>query len=1333
MWLKVVLKKYLLGGIAFLLSLFVTHCSFSTHIISGELTYRCTGGSTYEITLSVYTECGSVAILEEFYPIQYYASALGIMPDSPMTFNVRKISTNEVQLLCNSAVTDCNGGSLRGVELVVYKGTVNLSSFGATKDWRFFWQRSARSEQISTLVLPQEEDFFVEASLNTQDAPCNSSPTFQNLALATVCINQEYVFNNAASDPDGDVLKYLLASPKSNHDTDVVFADGFSDTHFLSLTSASQLNDKTGDLSFTSNLLAIGITDFIVEEYRNGVLVGWVRRGIQFTTIDCSNNQPELSPFVETSTTSISICAGDYANLTLEASDDDGDILIMELLSGRSDLFFIQNNNRTNPIARISFYTSLRDVGEHQFVVNVTDNICPNPGVETKTYTIVVRENVAFNLGADLNMNCSETVKLEPTVTGGDGVYTYLWSDGSTGTSLEAGFGNYTLTVTDGTGCSFMDEVFITGEFVPSFSTSSLCSGQIINFQDTTPDNSTTKDVVGWSWDFGDGGTSTDQNPAHEYSVAGEYQVTLTITDNGIPACNYSTTQTIGICGLPNFDFTAFGYCNYDAIPFNITLENDNICNSLRQVKYDFGDGTGSINCTYCVDCDRCAVCTNCLSTTHVYNNPGIYTITITGINQNGCERSVSKDLEIFASPEVNITTDNFVFVCSDPVSLIGTEIIQGGLAPISYLWNTGETSEDITIDSPGTYSVTVTDARGCDFTDVLMATFPLKADFRYTPVCDNIGDLVSFNDVSTDISNNIVSWSWNFGDVESGGANTSTLQNPAHTFSREGNYTVSLIVLDDDGCRSQVTGIVYNSVIDLRYRVLDVNLNEVCLEESIIGTGPSGGNEPFYRWDLGDRNIATTKNITHVYDVAGMYDISLLVGYNRDVMAIPSSCFKLFEDQVTVFPLTDVTIIVNPERFCLNEEITFSFDGDNIRNVVWKFTNTSTGIEEMHTQSSTKYTFDQRANYLIELTAIDNNGCETIESYTQFVDDIIQPDFTSATDVCAKESMTFTKSFQDIYENITNYRWDFGDGQSEEGLIPIPLTTHRYEEGGNYSVTLTVSNSFSNCESAVTKDIDIPISSKIDFSFNTICAKNNMTFTNKTTKGDEEIESYQWIFPDKSTSTMENATFYFEEAGIFPVSLISTSDLGCSNMLTKMVHVKDIPKAGIELSSPFVAAFVPFQFYDKSEGGDSEIVSYYWDFGNGETSNKKDPIYTYQKIENYLLKHSVTNALNCSDTVKLRLDLNIYIELPNAFTPNNDDTNDYLRLIHQGIETLHEFKVYNRQGNVVFDAGGDVNAEWDGTFNQQPQPAGVYVTQVKASGVYGQNFNFKKNVALIR
>ncbi|TRX58386.1 PKD domain-containing protein [Fulvivirga sp. M361] len=1332
---------YRLGGFAFFLFTLNISSLYATHIIGGELTYNCLGGNNYKFSLTVYSECGSEAVLESFYPIRYYATELNIVPESPLSFNVFKISQQEVPLFCDALLTDCSGGGARGVEKVLYEGTVNLSGQPRAGDWRFFWKRSARSEQITTLLLPEEEDFFLDASLNNLDVSCNNSPSFSNSAVITACINSPQTLNNATEERDGDVLRYSLVTPKSDYNMDVVFKTGYNEQNFLTFPSTPDLSANTGDLMFEANMLEIGITDFKVEEYRNGKLIGWVKRAIQMTTIDCSNNLPVLSDFTSINTDSISVCAGDSISLEIFAQDDDVVPLKMELLSGDPGVFQVANNNSTVPLGRFRWRTTTSDVGIYSFVVSVSDDKCPEPGITTKTYQIYVNLPL-FDLGADLPLNCNARVLLAPTVSGGSGDYTYAWDDGSFGTSLNAGIGQYFLTINDNiTGCVAKDSITLFPEFLPGFKADSLCFGLTTAFTDTTINNSSTKNIASWLWDFGDGTTSTSKDPRHTYTASGRYSVKLTVKDDAPAPCTYTISKDIKICEPPAVNVSIVGRCSS---PSSVTVlvfpKNTDPCNSFSEVIVDFGDGAidtcivrPEVICDGTVDDCVPLPAITCNAIPHAYTTGGTYTAEVKVKNEFSCFSSTTESTKVLQSPNLNIIPNDFYLVCSSPDSLIKTELLHPGNGKLRYQWFTDNqptsiTSEDIMINVPGTYRVLVTDDSACYDTRQLTVTYPLETLFNYEPYCQK-GDTVAFLDRSISATNTLTQWQWDFGDPASGSRNTSNLTNPTHRFSSEGNYIVTLTVNDSDGCSTTLKWPVYNTGIDNAFSVSPAS-GEICLNETITGTGVSGTHINSESWDLDNGLILSSKNISYTYPASGSYDVSYNVQYNFNPFAT-DTCFADFQQRVEVNPLPDVTITTDLNRYCRDEEVQFAFEtDDNIVSAKWEFINVKKGTSQTVEAFTSSYTFTERSNYRIELSVTDDQGCETRRVINQFIDRLVVPDFEGETGICPHAPLIITEVFRDTLENITDYRWDFGDGSFIEGQVPIPLTEHIYDKGGNYDVTLTVFNSFSGCENSISKTVNVLMPPQTAFTYDTICARNSATFVNTSLPGDGDIQAYQWLFPDGSTSDSENASFFFPDPGLHPVSLVATSSLGCKDTVTNEVFVKEAPIARIDIMTTFVEAFKPTTFFDDSEG---TITDYYWDFGDGTISYEKDPIHTYTAIDRYPLVHAVVNSVGCTDTLEILLDLNVYLELPTAFSPNGDDLNDVLRLIHQGIDNLIDFKLYDRNGLIVFNGSGNLDAAWDGTYHGQLQPSGVYLAQVKATGAYGKQFNYKKNITLIR
>jgi gliding motility-associated-like protein len=141
----------------------------------------------------------------------------------------------------------------------------------------------------------------------------------------------------------------------------------------------------------------------------------------------------------------------------------------------------------------------------------------------------------------------------------------------------------------------------------------------------------------------------------------------------------------------------------------------------------------------------------------------------------------------------------------------------------------------------------------------------------------------------------------------------------------------------------------------------------------------------------------------------------------------------------------------------------------------------------------------------------------------------------------------------------------------------------------------------------------------------------------------------------------------------------------------------------------------------------------YLWEFGNGDTSSLFEPNYNYNLAGNYTITLNVTNQYGCSDfssqVIEVIAPEHLYV--PNAFSPNNDNINDYFSSGNWNIEDL-TIAIYNRWGDAIYTAGGS-NFRWDGTYKGKPVPEGVYVYKIAARGIRGEEFNKMGTVTLIR
>lgn len=209
---------------------------------------------------------------------------------------------------------------------------------------------------------------------------------------------------------------------------------------------------------------------------------------------------------------------------------------------------------------------------------------------------------------------------------------------------------------------------------------------------------------------------------------------------------------------------------------------------------------------------------------------------------------------------------------------------------------------------------------------------------------------------------------------------------------------------------------------------------------------------------------------------------------------------------------------------------------------------------------------------------------------------------------------------------------------------------------------------------------------------------------------GSNGVISWKWTFDSTIHRSGQTAEVFYHSYGEKTISLIASNGF-CSDTSTSVIDLDNELKASFLL--PDVACPAePVIFTDTSTGN---IISYRWDFGNGNGSTTKIPpaqIYPQASGDrHYPVTLIVENNLNCKDTLSkpLFVAYSCHIAVPTAFTPNGDGLNDYLYPLnaYKAINLL--FTVYNRFGQVMFQTK-DGTKKWNGTFREEPQPTGTYV-----------------------
>lgn len=297
--------------------------------------------------------------------------------------------------------------------------------------------------------------------------------------------------------------------------------------------------------------------------------------------------------------------------------------------------------------------------------------------------------------------------------------------------------------------------------------------------------------VVSWQWDFGDGNTSTRQNPTHQYRGDGVYTVKLTVNDNQGEVD--SITKEIPVKNVTpqaSFKFSPSKPKVGERITFDATLSKDPD-GTIVEYQWDFDDGSTEKR----------------RITHHSFSSSGEYRVKLTVIDDDKATDSETHIVSVGNEPP----TAQFSYKPVDPTDLDKVKFIDESSDPdgevLSWHWDFGDGTTS-TEQNPShryrdngiyTVSLTVTDneaATSDPYTEkITVANVLPKASFGFSPPEPTTRDVVNFTDQSEDPDGKITSWKWDFGDGK-----TSIEQNPTHKYKTEGEYMVKLTVKDDDG-----------------------------------------------------------------------------------------------------------------------------------------------------------------------------------------------------------------------------------------------------------------------------------------------------------------------------------------------------------------------------------------------------------------------------------------------------------------------------------------------------------------------------------------------------
>jgi PKD repeat protein len=822
-------------------------------------------------------------------------------------------------------------------------------------------------------------------------------------------------------------------------------------------------------------------------------------------------------------------------------------------------------------------------------LIVTTDSNCTDTAIKQITVTPIP---VAAFTSANICYGDSMVFNNGSTITSGTLTYVWIFGDGDSSTDnspkhFYSSPGNYnvTLEVTSDNGCIDQITKIVKVYELPNvaFSANNECFGDQVSF---TNQSSITNGNLAFTWDFGDGNTSNNTNPAYTYNADGTFSVKL-IAESDF-SCFDSVTKNITVYPEPVAGISVNNECVDKTFSFS---NQSTISSGSMTYSWDFDDGASS----------------TATNPTHKYAADGNYTITLIAASNFNCKDTTTTNITAYPLPQPAFATAD---VCDGSnITLTNNSSISSG--SLSHAWNFGDgnnstqTAPTHTYATYGTYTIKLVSTSGFGCMDSVTNNVTINpmpsVSFTANNECDGVAlSFVNGSSVATGTN----SYAWNFGD-----GSTSANSSPDHTYAADGNYTVKLIATTDKSCVDSFSKAV--TVYPLPQPAFSVQ--DVCDGTSIMATNNSTINSGSmtYAWNLGDGNTSALTAPAHLYANYGTYPIKL-------VATSDNGCKDSTTNNVTVNPMPNVAFTADNQ--CFGTNISF-VNGSSVatgsNSFLWSFGdgNNSTTVNPSHAYAT-------EGNYTVKLIATTNEAC--IDSFSKAVSVYPMPSAGfNAANVCYGDTTMFVNSSTISSGNVT-YKWSFGDGDSSMDMNP----KHFYTSNGNYSVTLEVTSD-NGCIDQITKIVKVYELPNVAFSANNECFGDQVSFTNQSSITNGNL-AYTWNFGDGNTSNNTNPAYTYNADGTFSVKLIAESDFSCFDSVSKNITVYPEPVAGISVNNECVDKTFSFSNQSTISSGS---MTYSWDFDDGASSTATNPTHKYAADGNYTITLIAASNFNCKDT----------------------------------------------------------------------------------------------------
>lgn len=888
----------------------------------------------------------------------------------------------------------------------------------------------------------------------------------------------------------------------------------------------------------------------------------------------------------------------------------------------RNGVLFDNTSGLTAPTT-----STVSAAGNYTFRLIVTDPSVPCADTATVVVTVHQIPNAAFVFNNN-NSCAGTTISFTNNSTGTSAATTYLWNfgDGQTSTQqnpshVYAAGGTYTVTqtVTNFAGCSDVQTQTITVMDIPAVSiagddgdgdiTNCLLPGnpttsETVNFTNTTTG------AVSYLWDFGDGQTSTAQNPTHTYTSYGTFTVTMTATHaNG---CTATATLTVVfekyVSSALTLDITEYSGCTPHPLT---TLTNLSV--NANTYTWNFGDGTPPV------------VTTSSVPPAHNYTTAGTYTISLTAANSCNSAQATISPIVIVGGPNSGFTSTLAPIgnLGCAPQNVNFTNQSSGTQPANNYFWSMGNGNTYTNVTTPpvqnyatqGTYQVMMVAGNACGYdttiTNLVIDSIPI-ADIQVNPLegCSPLTVTTTNNS-----SGNNVSYAWYVD-----GVYTSSAQNlPQQIFTAPAgntavNHTISLTVSNHCGTRSDAETVLVHPAVDAIFSMSD---DSICVGESILFTDASRGDFLNWNWDFGEGSTSVLQGPhTITYTVPGTYQI-------REIVSGFCGVDTLIRNLVVhPYPVADIS--ANPDSACVPLNTTFSNNSTTGGTYNWNFgAGAAPAVSNLYNPPLVNYATAGTATVVLSVNVF---GCVSTDTLQIVRHPLPLADFTlSPATGCSPLLVDFTNT-SPLTPGDT-YQWNLGNGTSTPDQQPLSQTYTAATSDSLYTIMLVVTTA-NGCTDTATSTITVHPLPVADFTPlpDTVCALTPIGFLNNSTGA----SSFAWTFGDGGISSAISPSYTYSTQDVFNAQLIASTVFSCSDTVLHQIVIDPVPSPGFAFSIECVGDTTVFT--DASTGS---VTEWLWDFGDGSPASVlQNPAHVFPAAGLYNVSLTVTNAIGCSVTL---------------------------------------------------------------------------------------------------